>query len=106
MKTQNAGTGNWLTADEYLKKYVDYSAMGVCRDCLEVYGPWQYKQDIYGISNVMLWQFCDRACPTLNKKPGVPPEESAEKKWPGFDFKGRMDCIELEPHCHVSSGNY
>jgi hypothetical protein len=86
MKAEKTETRNWLYGDEYLKKYVDYSAMAVCGDCFEIYGPWRYKQEISKRPNSVLWQFCGGECPSRNKKPGITLKDESEEKWPGFDF--------------------
>ena len=86
MKAEKPKSRKWLSAEEYLKKYVDYSAMAVCGDCFEIYGHWRYKQEIAEGPNSILWQFCDRECPTRSKKPGITMKAESEEKWPGFDF--------------------
>jgi hypothetical protein len=86
MKAGKTKKRNWLYADEYLKKCVDYSAMSVCRDCFEIYGPWRYKQHTAERPNIILWQFCHPDCSSRNKKPGIRPKGGAEEKWPTFDF--------------------
>jgi len=86
MKSKKPENRKWLYADEYLKRCVDYSAMAVCGDCFEIYGPWRYKQHTAGRPNLALWQLCDRECPTRSKKPGLTQKAGPEEKWPGFDF--------------------
>jgi hypothetical protein len=86
MKSEKPRTRNGLYADEHLKKYVDYTAMAVCGDCFEIYGPWQYKKGTAEGPNPILWQFCGRECPTRSKKPGLTLKDELEEKWPGFDF--------------------
>jgi hypothetical protein len=86
MKSEKPKTKSWLYADEYLTKFVDYSAMALCRSCFEIYGPWRYKEEIGERSNLVLWQFCDGNCPARTKKPGLTLEDKPEKKWPRFDF--------------------
>jgi hypothetical protein len=86
MEKEKPETKNWLSAEEYLKRHLDYSAMAVCGDCFEIYGPWRYKHNTAERPNLVLWQFCDRECPTRNKRPGITMKAESEKKWPRFDF--------------------
>jgi hypothetical protein len=86
MKSEKPRTRNGLYADEYLKKYVDYTAMAVCGDCFEIYAPWQYKKGTAEGPNLILWQFCGRECPTRSKKHGLTLKDKPEEKWPRFDF--------------------
>lgn len=86
MSEETTKTTDRLSADQYLRKYVEYEAMIVCADCFEIYGPWHYKGEAVGIPDINFFQLCARDCPSRNQKPDMPFKEAGEAKWPRFDF--------------------
>jgi hypothetical protein len=87
--------GGCITESELLK-YVDYTEMRICSECYEPYGFWSYRPEIVSYLHDELnpskryFQKCHTECSQRSLKPNMPPEDTNQNKWLGFDFNERV----------------